>query len=56
MAASRLSIGTSTSGTGGNSLVEVWGMGMSGWDREKLWCQVGERCPMEWEEQQFWGP
>lgn len=56
MAASRLSIGTSTSGTGGTSLLEVWGTGMSGWDYEKLWCQDGERGPRRKEEQKFWGP
>lgn len=56
MAASRLSIRTSTSGTEGTSLLEVWGTGMSGWDREKLWHQGGERCPRGWEEWEFWDP
>lgn len=56
MAASRLSMGTSTRGAGGTSLLEVWGTGMPGWDREKLWCQAGERGPRGQEEQKFWGP
>lgn len=56
MAASRLSIGTSTSGIGGTSLLEVWGTEMSGWDHEKLWSHVSEKCPRGWEEQEFWGP